>query len=80
MTEVIVQQKQSMYATPKPESIQMLNEFETSEQAQYIVINQQKQPQLPQAYGNMQFQNVGGQWRSTKEYDVKVIEKLRLSL
>lgn len=78
--DFIAQQSQAMYAPPKPESIEMINQFETDEQAQYIVINQQKQPQLPQAYGNMQFQNVDGQWRSTKEYDVKVIEKLRLSL
>jgi len=80
VTDFVSQQKQAMYAPPKAESIQMLNQFETSEQAQYIVINQQKQPQLPQSYGNIQFQNIGGQWRSTKEYDVAVIEKLRLSL
>ena len=80
VNDFVAQQKQALYAPPKAESIQMLNEFETSEQAQYIIINQQKQPQLPQSYGNIQFQNVGGQWRSTKEYDVAVIEKLRLSL
>ena len=78
--DFIAQQTQAIYAPPKAESIEMLNEFETSEQSQFIVINQQKQPQLPQGYGNIQFQNMGGQWRSTKEVDVKVIEKLRLSL
>jgi len=78
--DFVAQQTQAMYAPPKAESIQMLNKFETGEQEQLIVINQQKAPTLPTGFSNIQFEQVGGQWRSTKEYDVKVIEKLRLSL
>jgi len=78
--DFVAQQTQAMYSPPKAESIQMLNKFETGEQEQLIVINQQKAPTLPTGFSNIQFEQVGGQWRSTKEYDVKVIEKLRLSL
>ena len=58
---------------------EFINQYGTDETKTYMIINQQQMPALPQNHG-VRFIQSNGKWMTDKEYDVKTLEKLRLSL
>jgi murein DD-endopeptidase MepM/ murein hydrolase activator NlpD len=64
---------------PPAKKNELINAYGTDETKMYMVINQQQMPPLPQNHG-VTFIQSNGKWMTDKEYDVKTLAKLRLSL
>jgi len=64
---------------PPAKKNELINAYGTDESKMYMVINNQQMPPLPQNYG-VSFIQSNGKWMTDKEYDVRTLEKLRLSL